>query len=279
VALALAALTYDRLADGPRDLYLTSLLHSAGTAGLFGAFGAAFWWVGPRPFAVALMAVSLAAALPPAAQHARRLTHGARLGQPFGQLVEDFDTPVFGESRWDLGGEVGAVFIRGGRGVVEPPAGKLGFLEARLRTRPSSRLGPRWVPAALDTAPYAEELSWQSEVRLDREFFVILEWEPLLIQRTRYGLHVAFPDERGRITGREIHQAPDGARTWRLRRAGGQLALEIDGQGVWSALERPFTSRPRFGESRTDAEHGGRMELEWVRYHRWVAPVPPLFTP
>ncbi len=95
----------------------------------------------------------------------------------------------------------------------------------------------------------------------------------LLIQRTPYGLHVTYPNAAGALEGYGIPYAfpePPQAHTWRVLRRSSRISLAVDGQVVWSAAAEHFSTLPRFGESRSDELHAGRLTLDWVRYRRWL---------
>jgi hypothetical protein len=193
--------------------------------------------------------------------------------EPLVRFVDDFDTPAIAEARWLVRG-LGAGFVRTGDGAVtiRPPAGTPACLQALLPDEPTTRLG-RWVPGDLLAAASSEALSWQGAVTLDRDYFILLEWGPLLLQRTAYGLHLTYPDPGGRLIGHEIRDglgSLDTPRRWRVERSATDTALWLDDQRLWSGGAQPLGYRPCFGEARSDPAHAGQLRLEWVRYERRV---------
>ena len=131
------------------------------------------------------------------------------------------------------------------------------------------------MPVGLYDAPYEEELTWRGEAQVEREYFIILVWDMLLVQRTPYGLHVTYPNAAGALEGHQVPYAfpePSQAQTWRVLRRSSRISLAVDDQVVWSAAaeQGEFKRLPRFGESRSDELHAGRLTLDRVRYRRWL---------
>ncbi len=122
---------------------------------------------------------------------------------------------------------------------------------------------------------YEEELIWRGEVQVEREYFIVLLWGMFLVQRTSYGLHITYPNAAGVLEGHQVpydFPEPPNAHTWRVVRRSNRISLAVDGQIVWSAAaEQGHLNRlPRFGESRSDELHAGKLTLDWVRYRRWL---------
>ncbi|MGH2369291.1 MAG: hypothetical protein ACRDI2_13945, partial [Chloroflexota bacterium] len=118
---------------------------------------------------------------------------------------------------------------------------------------------------------------WEASVTVARRFFIVCELrfagEPgaLLVQATPFDVQV-FQDP-ARPGGATSHSVPrlvgDGEpHFWRLRLAGGRLALHLDGSIIWTLDGPRSLARVAFGETRTDDQHAGTMLLRDVIYVR-----------
>ena len=270
------AVTYDPFADGPPHLYIVQLakqLLFVVTVYILS------YWPQRRGHAVLsrlAMAVAVGIVLVLALQHGFRLLHPARWGVVYAELADDFSGPVIAEGRWGMWSDVStSVQVQDGTLYLAPPPATQAFVELLLPSNPTFPGGERWLPVELYDAPYEEELTWRGEVQVEREYFIVLLWGMLLIQRTPYGLHITYPDAAGSPEGHGISFAfpdPSQAHTWRVLRRSSRIALAVDDQVVWSAAAEQghLNQLPRFGESRTDELHAGRLTLDWVRYRRWL---------
>jgi hypothetical protein len=143
-----------------------------------------------------------------------------------------------------------------------------------------------WVSPRLPLAPLlehapgqVEELTWEATLTLapTRRFFVVCEvrfaGEPgaLLIQATPFDLQVTQDAARpGGGTSQSVSRlVGDGTpHFWRLRLDGARVELRLDGSTVWALEGGRALARVAFGETRTDALHGGTMLLRDVVYVR-----------
>lgn len=269
-------ITHDTFADGPLQLYFVQLAKQL----LFVAAVYMFsCWLRRRGHAALsrlAMAVAVSVVLVLALQHSFRLLHPARWGVVYAELADDFSTPVIAEGRWRILGD-GAISIRVKNGTLHlaPPPATQAFAELLLPSNPTFPGGERWLPAGLYDAPYGEELTWRGEARVEREYFIILSWGMLLVQRTPSGLHITYPNAAGVLAGHQVPYAfpePPQAHTWRVLRRSSRISLAVDDQVVWTvaAEQGHLNQLPRFGESRSDELHAGRLTLDWVRYRRWL---------
>ena len=276
--LGSVVITHDTFADGPPNLYIAQITKQS----LFiVAVYVVSCWLRKRKHAALsrlAMAVAVSVTLVLALQHGFRLLHPARWGVVYAELVDDFSGPVIAEGWWRvLGDDTASIRIWNGALHLSPPPATQALVELLLHTsNPTFPGGQRWLPAGLDDAPYEEELSWRGEAQVEREYFVVLVWHLLLVQRTPYGLHVTYPNSAGVLEGHQVpftFPDPSRAHTWRVLRRSNRISLAVDDQVVWSAAaEQEHLNRlPRFGESRTDELHAGGLTLERVRYRRWLA--------
>ncbi|HEV2123499.1 MAG TPA: hypothetical protein VGW38_12085, partial [Chloroflexota bacterium] len=93
----------------------------------------------------------------------------------------------------------------------------------------------------------------------------------LLIQPTPFDIQVMLDSGRpGGGTSNSLSRrvADSSAHAWRLRSSPEQLELWLDGSMIWSLAGNRVLSRVAFGETRTDAEHGGAVQLRDIVYVR-----------
>ncbi|MDQ3702254.1 MAG: hypothetical protein M3442_15235 [Chloroflexota bacterium] len=257
--------TYQAAADGPWLPYLVATLCAA-----TGALLAAGWallqdrraWIAP--------ALALAAVLPVTVIHARRL-------QLRWAPVEVALGPALSFR------QVLEPTLRGAAAVRPLPAGvelrvppeSVGYLEVRpLPVTPAPWDLPRGLLVP-DAAPAQESLIWRASVQRDREYFVLVEVQGLLVQLTSWGL-VISPTAPGAAGALPVSRTvPNGStQEWTLRRAGGRVFLLNGREEIWQGRDvGPFRS-VRLGETRTDAEHGGTLLLQALRLSRTLEPDP-----
>ena len=275
LVLGLMAVTHDTFADGPAYPYLIQLAKQS----LFVIAVYIFsYWLRRRRRAVPsrlVMAIAVGVALVLVLQHSFRLLHPARWGVVYAELADDFSGPIIAEGWWRvLGDDTTSIRVWSGTLHLAPPPATQAFVELLLPSEPTFPGGQRWLPAGLYNAAYEEELAWRGEAQVEREYFIVLAWSMLLVQRTPYGLHVSYPNATGVLEGHQVPYAfpePPQAHTWRVLRRSSRISLAVDGQVVWSAAEQGHVNQlPRFGESRSDTLHAGRLTLDWVRYRRWL---------
>lgn len=270
------AITHDMFADGPLHLYIVQIAkHSLFAAALY-IFS---YWLRRRSHAALsrlAMAVAVSVTLVLALQHSFRLLHPARWGVVYAELADDFSTPVIAEGRWRMWSDgATSVLVRDGTLYLAPPPATQAFVELLLPSNPTFPGGQAWLPAGLYDAPYGEELTWRGEAQVEREYFIVLVWNMLTVQRTPYGLHVTYPNAAGVLAGHQVPYAfpePSRAHNWSVLRRSSRISLAVDEQVLWSAAAEQghLNQLPRFGESRTDELHAGMLTLEWVRYRRWL---------
>jgi hypothetical protein len=191
-------------------------------------------------------------------------------------LEDDFTSPAIAERRWTLRGRTPErITQRHGELVVDSLPGASAFVEAKLPLA-----GGGWTaPGTIAPAAASETLEWRARVSLLGEYSVVLEWGEVLVQLTRYGVHVTAPDGGGGVRGTEWHDAAPGdgsAHVWRVVRSQEIAELTLDGRSVWrqalrSENETTTRSAPRLGETRDDASHAARLAIEWVRYYRQLS--------
>ncbi len=274
--LGLVIITHDTFADGPPHRYV---VHIAKQAHFIVAIYVLSYWLRRRRHTVLsrlAMALAVSVTLVLTFQHVFRILHPARWGVVYAELVDDFSTPVIAEGRWRILGDAAAsIRVQNGALHLAPPAATQAFAELLLPSNPTFPGGQRWLPVGLYDAPYEEQLTWRGAAQVDREYFIVLVWNMLMVQRTPYGLHVTYPNTGGVLEGHPILFAfpePPQAHTWRVLQRSSRISLAVDDQVVWSAAAAPGQSKqlPRFGESRSDALHAGKLTLDWVRYRRWL---------
>ena len=274
--LGLAVITHDTFADGSPNRYVVQIAKQSLL--VVTLYILSYWLRGRRHAALSrlAMAVAVSVVLVLALQHSFRLLHPARWGMVYAELADDFNTPVIAEGRWrTFADSTASIRVQDGTLRLAPPPATQSFVELLLPSNPTFPGGERWLPVGLYDTPYEEELAWRGEVQVEREYFIVLLWGMLLIQRTPYGLHITYPDAAGSLEGHGIPFAfpdPSQAHTWRVLRRSSRISLAVDDQVVWSATAKQehLDQLPRFGESRTDELHAGKLTLDWVRYRRWL---------
>lgn len=274
--LGLVTITHDPFADGTAQSYVIQLIKQALFVVAVYIFG---YWLRRRGYAVLsrlAMAVAVSIVLVLALQHSFRLLHPARWGVVYAELADDFSTPVIAEGRWrTFADSTASIRVQDGTLRLAPPPATQSFVELLLPSNPTFPGGERWLAVGLYDTLYEEELTWRGEAQVEREYFIVLLWSVLLVQRTPYGLHITYPNAAGVLEGHQVpydFPEPTQAHTWRVLRRSNRISLAVDGQVVWSAAaEQEHLNRlPRFGESRSDELHAGSLTLDWVRYRRWL---------
>jgi hypothetical protein len=262
-AMISAIVSYRGWIDGPFTQFMTALALGAMMATAL--LGWAALEALPVPVGVGL-AVAVAAPLP--AVHALRLAHRdamaeTRLTAPvaYGAAL----TPVLGRGA-GLEATPSALVLRA-------PQGTTGYLEVR-RTLDwmAGWLWPRALVTG-DDPRTVEELTFRGMVALDHTYFALVDAEPLSAQVTPYGLLVTAPGRDGKPNGQGV-QLP-GANgqwhEWSLRRLGRTVEIDVDGKVIWSASDVGPWRTLRLGETHTDAEHGGALQVSALTYRRRLA--------
>jgi hypothetical protein len=276
----LSAGTYRPWADGsPAALLRQTLLVAAGAVVVYGALRLRLPVSSRWPLLA--LAVALAAG---GSAHAVRLAHPVARGFPFLAVHESFDeTPL--PARWEVASEDGAtIAAESGAVTLDVPAGATAWLglptpEVAWWLRGPSRW---WLPAGFNAAQAApsgrpgqldqsaERLSWRASIERRGRYFVVLDTDVLLVQAAAYGLHLTWRAPDGDVKADEVSAMElDSSHEWRLRRDPRWLALDCDGVEVWARPATGPLGRIRFGETRADPAHGGRLTLSEVTYARW----------
>ncbi|CAA9291593.1 MAG: hypothetical protein AVDCRST_MAG77-5191 [uncultured Chloroflexi bacterium] len=178
------------------------------------------------------------------------------------------------DSPWHIFVESPSRVMLDGNGLVlESVPGRRIWASPRLPVAPLEAVLPSQV----------EELTWTATVRVEppRRFFVLCELrfaaEPgaILIQPTPFDLQITQDPERpgGGSSDSLSRIVADGREHyWRLRLDATRAELRLNGSVIWSVEGRHALSRITFGETRTDAFHGGRLLLRDLVYVR--RPIP-----
>jgi hypothetical protein len=202
--------------------------------------------------------------------HYLRFTHPvARSGQ---LVVETRLTPENFDHDW--------IVERGGGATVEPttdgvvvtsPPGGVGYLDLLTPDRPDPRQIEMSLPRGLYVDEYEELLEWDASITLENAYFVVVQTKQIQVQVAPFGLHITYPNPDGRVTEHHVEQpllGRGGSHHFQLERAGGQVRLKVDQAVGWVSPDAGKFGLIRFGESRPDALHGGRLALSQVRYVR-----------
>ena len=273
VVLSLAqGVTYRQPVHGPPGAFVL-----AGVLGLLGA-GLGVAWALARHAPLALLpAIVLLALLPGLAVNGWRWQ---RRDQAY-QLTASTPAEVRRVLDPTLGGAA-ALRLETDGVHLTVPAGSVGYVE--VRPLPVEE-APWDLPRALLSPlrpDVGEEIGWRATVATDGPYFIMLDAGHLLVQLTTWGLTVGAP---GGVAQDVVRPVPRGKTLeWSLRRAGARTTLSLDGEVLWTgAGGGPASSAPgggpdgvpfryfRLGETRTDAEHGGRLVLHAVRLSRFLA--------
>lgn len=265
VSVALRLLTWDVVADGGFTRY-------AKTA-IFGGFAAAVVWLLIRiqatpasrlPFLAALVVLLSGDAI-----HYVRLANPITRGGAVVAVNSDFsgEAPARRDFDFETSGN-GRVAFEAGAVRLESPPRATAYLLARLGSAPNVAAN-WWLPVGLAERERTERLSWQATIRRTGPFYVVSEIRNLLVQAVGYGVHITYPDERKQMRGWEI-QHPAGtdgqAHDWVIERDTQRISLSIDGKQVWSTMQHEALNQVKLGETKVDAEHGGSMSVQSVRY-------------
>jgi hypothetical protein len=271
-ALLLAAqgVTYRPPVHGPPGAYVLG-----GALALMGAALGGAWALARRAPAAVLPAIVLLALLPGFAVNGRRWLQR--------DAVHELTATAPGEVRRvldpTLGGAAALRLETDGVHLVVP-AGSVGFVE--LRPLPAGEAS--WdLPRALLSPlrpDVGEEIGWRATVTTDGPYFILLDTDRLEVQLTTWGLTVKGPDGRWQDVARPVPRGT--AQEWTLRRAAGVTTLALGGEVLWRGAGGGPDGKPdggpdgapfryvRLGETRTDAEHGGRLVLHAVRLSRFL---------
>lgn len=269
-AMALVA-TYRPWSDGPLGSYALGIVLALLAATAAGA------WLTCRGAAPVLLTLAvLGALLPVAAVHAVRLINRS---QPW---VVSLESPFAHRSWLDavLGGDASTEARPEGL-VLRVASGATGYW--RIRGAGEQTAGQRvwWMPAGLWTEVAEEEVAGVSKLALDNEYFVLLDTEAVTIQLTRWGALVApRGDDGAQRVSVGVSVPTQGWLEWSLHLEGGRLSFSAGEASfdvtrpkavrqLWSGETKRRLGQIRLGETRTDREHGGTLELRSLRYSRF----------
>lgn len=282
VVLALPAvryLTYDPIADGPRDIYLRTIALAAASAVLV-ALLLGWQLRPPHLWALAGVVVTL---LPGDAAHYARLWQAAGEAREQTIFAEDFPGNRLEPQRWDSALAPGSeLTVADSTLRLVTPAGSIGWVQPLLPVG-EQRGPPRpWQPAALRDYQPTLTFQWETRFRLAGQYYVLLDavtrsGRYLMLQARPWDWHLTHPSESGAVAATELPDPGMMDRQWRIIAVtiGPKgTALAVDGREVWTGVPVDPLERVRFGETRTDDLHGGEMELRRLRVirHRVEAP-------
>jgi hypothetical protein len=293
---AALGLTFRPWVDGPFTPFAVAVLASVGASLLL-----AYWLLARSAAPWLIFAGAVAALLPITVSHTVRTLNGSRpltvdLSGP-APMLRALTPTLHGESRLESGADsltlhvppdtTSFVRLRGtGVEAATRPTSFTGFPAAAPSLAPSpltAWVTPRGLIAPT-AATYGEQLEVEARVDFQNAYFVLFETDTALVQLARWGVIVTPRAPGAPLRDAAGNSAPvEGWRRWRLRRAGGQTSLSSLPDGVPSASSpsagdvSPLWAGPdlgafgdiRLGETRSDREHGGRLELRAVRYSRF----------
>lgn len=217
--------------------------------------------------------VALFVALAGSSFHWLRLAAATDVSSPRLELATTFDGSVL-PNGWTVdAGPNGHVIVRDGRLHVDTKAGSIAHAQTKLPLPEPPRKRP-WRPAGLANRPRVQVIEWSSRARMTGRYFVIADFEHLLLQIIPSGAHITYWPLVGEPYGTEIRHAVAQDQLWhrwRVVRDEKRVAVYLDYQLIWSAMAgRPFRLF-HLGESRTDELHGGRLDVDWFRYRVHLA--------
>jgi hypothetical protein len=269
-SLAARLLTWDPVADGAQARHVKTALVGALAATAVWCLVRVQTGAGSRLPLIAAVAVLLSGD----AIHYVRVLNPIARGGVVQSFAATFDADSALQSGWEIE-TTGAGKVATNRGilVLESPPGATAHVAARLGTPPDVYV-QWWLPVGLAESERTERLKWRARVQRTGSYYVVTELRNLLVQVVGYGLHVTYPDDQGSMRGYEIPHAVggDGAmHDWELSRDLRELALFVDGQKVWASSPRGALNQLKLGETKADAQHGGRMEVESASYQSTLA--------
>ena len=187
-------------------------------------------------------------------------------------LLPGDNGPLLGarESPWHIVTDApSTVTLRAGALVIASAPGRRAFAAPRLPVAAIEPIASR----------RHEELSWTASVTVDPNvrFFIICELRfageagAVLFQATPFDVQVTQDSERpgGGSSVSLPRLIGDGGRhSWRLRLSEAGTQMLLNGSPIWTVDGQRALAWVAFGETRTDALHGGQMTLSDVVYVR-----------
>jgi len=130
------------------------------------------------------------------------------------------------------------------------------------------------MPQGLRRERYTETLDWDAAVERQTTSFVMFDGQSVRIEATTRGLQVTYrgADNKGVDVDLATPLPNDGGmHHYRLERTRSEYRLAVDGQPLLAgphAGHAPHWDFVRFGQTRSDAAHGGTMRLDNVVYRQ-----------
>jgi hypothetical protein len=268
---ALRLASYRPWADGPFGDYLHAIGFAIAIAVL--AWALVRWQTWPGAMLPWIAAAGVL--VPGDAVHYRRLMYGPQatldrvVDEDFSKAEADGKPAA---SRWLVDGSPGSsVRVENGLLVIDDPLGAAGYLDMRLPPEPTASEFGLTRPLALYQGRYEESMDWDATIQRTGDYFVLFDANSLVVQLTRYGLHVTYRNADTSRSDADLDTAlpADGqAHHYRIERTRTYFTLAIDGTRIFAADPGPRWGFLRFGETRPDAAHGGVMRLDNVHYLR-----------
>jgi hypothetical protein len=214
------------------------------------------------------------------AVHLLRLTHPLARSGSWVVIDERSYTPTLDPHFWSVrtSGD-GQVQVQGNQLTVANSPLSSAQAEVYLH-EPIQKAGwYGWRQGSLLPVAYDDWLirsvTWTATASVAQSFYVVLEVPAygLVVEAVPGGLHLTSPDPNGSAEATskdlELPQLGDGAgHKWRINLSPVVIALYLDGQTIWDAPAKAKTALGpvRFGDARTDTQHGGQITLSNVRY-------------
>jgi hypothetical protein len=284
--------TYQPYVDGSARAYAGAAVLAGLTAISVGILA----WL-ERPRAASVTIAFVVAWLPLAAPHLARLTFSVfgpketrvqadfqRMGaQPWppGGAQWEFRTSGHAPTTGSAGGDVS--FSAEGLALAATPGYGV-WAEWQVPLVPEPARAPFWLPIRYAEAAI-ECLDWEAQADVQRSYLIVADLGfttrqgtlTLLLQATPSAVQLLSQGPHG-VAGLAIpvQVAGDGLfHHWHVQARGSELELSIDGQTRWMTPDAGRLRYIRFGETRTDDLHGGRVVLRRVDYYRrhGVAPL------
>ena len=271
--------TYDRVADGPWESYLTSVTFAVLTAITVGMLLA--WQF--RPIYIWAVVGLVLTLLPGDLWHYTRLYNAAQSASSEIIFQSAAGASKLDPLRWQY--EIGsATTVKVADGIVrvESAPDSIGWLEPQIGLR-AWGVPPRpWTSFELRGRQPDYTIEWETRFRLDGQFYILVEalssdGRQILLQARPGQWHITHPTGDRKIVATEIYQPVPVSFAWHklsLKFGPSGSIVSIDGGEVWRGTELEVLKRLRFGETRSDELHGGEMEIRDVRISKITRPDP-----
>lgn len=265
IALALAFLTHDPIADGPRRQFALALLQL-----VMGSYVLGF--VVLRHLETSLKSALIASSslvLIGAGIHAARLAHPLTRGQPDTELT--WQTPSTLPPAIEINTRApGMITSEGNAYVMTLQNGGTAAIQITPPTIPS--VWPWWAPLGADKLLRTHRLTLDATTQRSAPYLVIMNSGKLRVQLTMAGIMVTAPDGRGDVSEKTMTSpvVTDGSsHRWELNAETTIASLKIDGNEIWSIPRSAETGKAfTIGDASGDREHGGAIKVHAFRYSR-----------